>query len=92
MTNPSEDFEKTVIDTIIELAKRSSMNFAQFARKAYSHTYGDETAVTKWRKQRREEKPQALTMADLFLCSQALGTDPENIVFQAHAKHKLQKK
>lgn len=50
------DFERTLVETVIKLAEKQDLNYAQFAKKAYGD---NDSAIRKWRKQRREEKPQA---------------------------------
>lgn len=84
-TQIADEFERALVHTVISLAKKSGLNFAQFAKQAYGD---NDSSIRKWRKQRREEKPQAFTISDLFLCAEALSEEPENIVYQTNARRK----
>lgn len=82
-------FEKALIEVIIAEAQSKGMNFAQLAPKAYGGTYDEQSAVVKWRRQRREDNPQSVSIANACLLAQGLGMELPDLIFRAQAKLRM---
>lgn len=83
------EFERALVKMVCELSSEQGINFAQFARKAYGQIQGDDTAIRKWRKQRRSDDPQQVSISDAYLLAQGLGIELADLIFRTQAKLKM---
>jgi hypothetical protein len=76
-------FERELVEVVIDEAHRKGLNFAQFARRAYGD---NDTAAVKWRKQRRKDNPQQVSISDAYLLAQGLDMELPDLIFRAQAQ------
>ncbi|XXJ19872.1 hypothetical protein ACR42D_10075 [Desulfovibrio caledoniensis] len=85
----SQAFERALVDLVCQLAEDQGLNYAQFAKKAYGDTYDEQSAVVKWRRQRREDNPQSVSIANAYLLAQGLGMELPDLIFRTQAKLRM---
>lgn len=75
-----------LVEAAIAEAKSKGMHFAQVAPKAYGDMYDEQSAIVKWRRQRREDTPQSVSIANAYLLAQGLGMELPDLIFRTQAK------
>ena len=74
------EFERCFVALIAKAADDNNIPQAQLARIAFGE---DESSEVRWRKMRREVKPQRLTLAESLILCRALGIDFLKMVVRA---------